>query len=51
MSCKRPRVQISSSPLTENAAGIELVAFVDGVTELRFWGLTRYDPLGQLKGL
>lgn len=38
MACKRSRVQISSSPLTENAAGIVPAAFFDGLRELVIWG-------------
>ena len=44
MACKRSRVRISSSPLTENAAGMNPAAFFDGVRELVILGVTRSDP-------
>ena len=44
MACKRSRVRFSSSPLIENAAGIEPVAFFDGLRELVDLSLTRSDP-------
>ena len=50
LACKRSRVRISSSPLEENASGIEPVAFFDGLIELVILGLTRSDPLTDLLG-
>jgi len=44
MACKRSSVRSRSSPFTENAAGIEPVAFFDGARELVILGLTRSDP-------
>ena len=41
--CKRSRVQISSSPLTENAFGFMSRAFFDGVGRLMALRLTRSD--------